>query len=51
MMTVHVHDQDVIEVALDRLFPGVGEQTAGVELFERHPTAAVGNKVHGVSWR
>src|SRR5438874_1614056 len=51
MVAVDVDDQDVVEAALDRLLAGVGEEPAGVELFERHPPTAIGKKVHGVLLR
>src|SRR5437763_12981001 len=34
MMAVNVYDQNIVEVALDRLLSGMGEQAAGIELFE-----------------
>ena len=51
MVAVDVDDQDVVEATLDRLLAGVGEEPAGVELFERHPPTAIGKKVHGVLLR
>ena len=49
MVAVDVDDQDVVELALVRLPPRMGEQPAGVELLDRHPSAAIGDEVHGAS--
>src|SRR5262249_40714336 len=49
VMGVDVDDQHVVELALLRLLSGMGEQAAGVELFDRHAPSAVGDEVHGVS--
>jgi hypothetical protein len=47
MVRIDVGDQHVVEIALVRLFAGVREQTAGIELFDRNTATAVSEKVHG----
>ena len=49
VMGVDVDDQDVVELALLRLLPGVGQKPGGVELFDGDAPAAIGNEFHGVS--
>jgi hypothetical protein len=49
MVAVDVDDQDAVQLALIRLPPRMGEQPAGVEFLDRHPSAAIGDEVHGVS--
>jgi hypothetical protein len=49
MVRIDIDDQDIIELALLRLFPGMSEQAAGIQLFDGNAAAAIGNQVHGVS--
>jgi hypothetical protein len=48
-MGVHVDDQDVVELALLRLFSGVRQQPRGVEFLDGDAPAAIGNEFHDVS--
>ena len=43
-----VDDEDVVQVALMRLFTRVRQKPAGVEFFKRDAAAAVGEQVHGI---
>src|SRR5712671_4437144 len=47
VVSVHIDNQEVVETALHRLLARMGEQSAGIELFERDPAAAIGKEVHG----
>src|SRR5262245_27884774 len=49
VMRIDVDDQHVIELALDRLLAGVGQQAAGVQLLHWNASAAISNQVHDVS--
>ena len=46
VMSVHVDDQDVVELALDRLLAGVSEKPGGVQLVDRYASAAFSEEVH-----
>ena len=49
VVRVDVDDEDVVELALDRLFAGVGEKPGGVQLVDRYASAAFSEEVHGSS--
>ncbi len=46
VMSIHVDDEDVVELALDRLFAGVSEKPGGVQLVDRYASAAFSEEVH-----
>jgi hypothetical protein len=46
---VHIDDDKVVEVALDRLLAGMGEKPGGVQLVDRYASAAFSEEVHGSS--
>src|SRR5262249_11537664 len=46
---VHVDDDKVVELALDRLLAGMGEKPGGVQLVDRYASAAVSEEVNGSS--
>jgi len=48
-MGVDVDDDHVVEFTLMGLLTGVGEESRGVQLVNRHTAAAIGRKFHGVS--
>src|SRR6266576_2850488 len=49
MVGVHVDDDKVVELALDRLLAGVGEKPGGVQLVDRYASAAFSEEVHRLS--
>src|SRR6516165_9307963 len=49
VVSVHVDDDKVVEVALDRLLAGMGEKPGGVQLVDRYASAAFSEEVHGSS--
>ncbi len=46
VMRVDVDDQHVVELALHRLLPCMGEQSCGVEFVDGDAAAAVSDEVH-----
>src|SRR5262249_18497832 len=49
MVGVHVDDDKVVELSLDRLLAGMGEKPRGVQLVERYRWAAFSGEVIGSS--
>ena len=49
VVRVHVDDEYVVELALNRLFAGVREEPGGVQLVDRYASAAFSEEVHGSS--
>ncbi len=49
VMGVDVDDDHVVEFALMGLLTGVGKESCGVQLVNRHAAAAIGRKFHRVS--
>jgi hypothetical protein len=45
-MGVDIDDQDIVEVALDRLFAGVAKQLGRIEFLYRNPAASIGDQIH-----
>ena len=48
VMGVHVDDQNLVELALDRLLAGMREKPRGVQLVDRYASAAFSEEVHGL---
>jgi hypothetical protein len=48
-MGIDVDDDHVVEFTLMGLLTGVGKESRGVQLVNRHAAAAIGRKFHGVS--
>src|SRR6185503_6080575 len=46
VMSIHVDDEDVVELALDRLFAGVSEKPGVVQLVDRYASTAFSEEVH-----
>src|SRR5690348_13339543 len=55
VMRIDINNQNVVEVALVRLLPGMREQPRGVELLDRDPPAAFNDEIHRLApnayWR
>ncbi len=49
MVRVDVDDEDVVQVALMRLFTRVRQKPAGIEFLDGDAAAAIGNEIHGIS--
>src|SRR5262249_28387160 len=49
MVGVHVDDDKIVELALDPLLAGMGENAGGVKLIDRYASAAFSEEVQGSS--
>src|SRR5215467_2810728 len=49
VMSVDIDDDHIVEFALMSLLTGVGEESRGVQLIDRHAAAAIRRQFHGIS--